>query len=490
MTDTHQADLGTTAARAVVWNYASFASGKVLVLITMAVLARLLAPEEFGIVGFATLVTAYLAVFKDLGLGAAVIQRRSNVEDAAQTVFVLNLVVGVVLTTITFLGAPLVASFFREPLVTPLLRVLGFTFMLESFGSMHVVLMKRNLDFRRMLVPDVGRSLVQGAVAIGTAATGFGVWALVWGQLAGVIAAVVLSWIVNPWRPNLRFERHLLPSLARFGGPLVLTDIQYAIWANLDYVVVGRMLGDAALGVYTLAYRLPELLIQSVWNVLARAMFPIFSRIQDDKEALRRGFLATIRYTQIAIVPLSVGMFLTAEPAVEFLFGDQWSAAVPLLRVMAVFSLIGSIGVNVGDVYKAIGRADILAKLSVIDLSMLIPALLFGARFGIIGVALAHAAVATVDMIIRFLVARSVIGISIRDIAIQLTPSFRAGAWLVAATLPVLWLTASSSPLTTLAAATATGSISYFGALWRFDQGSVRQIFQWLGINPQAEAAE
>ena len=135
MTDTHQTDLGTTAARAVVWNYASFASGKVLVLVTMAVLARLLSPEEFGIVGFATLVTAYLAVLKDLGLGAAVIQRRSNVEDAAQTVFILNLVIGVVLTTITILGAPLVASFFREPLVTPLLRVLGFTFVLESLGS-------------------------------------------------------------------------------------------------------------------------------------------------------------------------------------------------------------------------------------------------------------------------------------------------------------------------------------------------------------------
>jgi len=489
VTDTHQTDLGTTAARAVVWNYASFASGKVLVLVTMAVLARLLGPEEFGIVGFATLVTAYLAVLKDLGLGAAVIQRRSNVEDAAQTVFVLNLVIGVVLTTITILGAPLVASFFREPLVTPLLRVLGFTFVLESLGSMHVVLMKRNLEFRRMLIPDVGRSLVKGAVAIVTAATGFGVWALVWGQLAGVMAAVVLSWIVFPWRPSFRFERRLLPSLARFGGPLLVTNIQYAIWANLDYLVVGRMLGDAALGVYTLAYRLPELLIQSVWRVLAQAMFPIFSRIQDDKEALKRGFLATIRYTQIAIVPLSVGMFLTAEPLVEFMFGDQWSAAIPLLRVMAIFSLIGSIGVNVGDVYKAIGRPGLLAKLSMIELGILVPALLYGAKFGIVGVAWAHAVVATIDTVVRLVFARFVIGVSIRDVAKELIPSFGAGAWLVAATLPVLWLTASSSALTTVVAATATGSIAYFGALWRLDQRSVLRIFQWLGLRRRTEAA-
>jgi O-antigen/teichoic acid export membrane protein len=479
-------DLGTTAARAIAWNYVSFASGKVLVLVTMAVLARLLSPEQFGIVGFATLVTAYLSVLKDLGLGAAVIQRQEDVEESAQTVFVLNLLIGAVLTSVTYFAAPLVASFFREPLVTPLLRVLGFTFILESLGSMHVVLLKRNLDFRRKLVPDVGQSIVKGVVAISTAATGFGVWALVWGHLAGVLAFVLLSWIVIPWRPTWQVQRRLIPPLARFGAPLIVTDIQYAIWSNLDYVVVGRLLGDAALGLYTLAYRLPELLVHSVWRVLAQAVFPVFSRLQSDLAALRKGFLATIRYTQLAIVPLCVGLFVTAEPAVAVIFGDQWQAVVPVLQIMAVFSLIASIGVNAGDVYKAIGRPGILAKLAILELLLLVPALLYGARYGVVGVAWAHAIVATVDSLIRLAVARSVLDLSLRDVGRQLMPSLAAGAILAAAAWATLGFTASLGDLPSLLITAVVGAATYAVAIWRLDHDAVLRILGWVGLRREA----
>jgi O-antigen/teichoic acid export membrane protein len=488
MTTTTTPDLGTSAARAVAWNYLSFASGRVLVLVTMAVLARLLSPEEFGIVGFATLAIAYLAVLKDLGLGAAVIQRQDDVEDAAQTVFVLNLAIGAALTTITILAAPLVADFFREPLVTPLLRVLAFTFVLESFGSMHIVLMKKNLDFRRKLVPDVGQSLARGIVGIVAASTGFGVWALVWSQLAGVVTGVVLSWVVIPWRPTFRFHRHLIRPLTRFGGPLLITDIQYAIWSNLDYVVVGRMLGDTALGVYTLAYRLPELLVHSVWRVLAQAIFPVFSRLQNDIAALRRGFLATIRFTQVAIVPLCIGLFVTAQPAVAVLFGDQWSEVVPILQVMAVFSLIASVGVNAGDVYKALGRTDVLAKLSILELTVLVPALIYGARFGVIGVAWAHAIVAGIDSVVRLLVARRMVGVSLREIGRQLVPSFGAGAVLLAVAVPVLRLTSDLGGISSLAITAAAGAGAYVAALWRFDRSTVRRILGWVGVSSQEAA--
>jgi O-antigen/teichoic acid export membrane protein len=314
------------------------------------------------------------------------------------------------------------------------------------------------------------------------------VWALVWGQLAGVITQAILSWIVMPWRPTYRFDRSLVRPLARFGIPIVITDIEYAIWSNLDYIIVGRLLGDAALGVYTLAYRLPELLVQSVWRVLTRAIFPFFSRIQDDTEALVRAFLATVRYTQIVIVPLCIGMFLTADLSVALLFGDQWQAAVPVLKVMAVFSLIGSIGVNVGDVYKAIGRPDVLAKLSMMELALLLPALIIGARHGIVGVALAHAVVAMVDTTVRLVVARSVIGVSLRSIWQQLIPSFGAGLALIAVAAPVISLSSGLSALTTIALAATSGGAAYFGALWRLDRPAVLKMLAWIGVYRPAEA--
>ncbi|OFW66008.1 MAG: hypothetical protein A2Z12_09905 [Actinobacteria bacterium RBG_16_68_21] len=482
------AELRAEAARAVLWNYVSFASGKLLVLVTMAVLARLLTPQDFGIVGYATLVIAYLAVLKDLGLGAALIQRREDVEDSAETVFVANLVLGAVLTVAVALAAPLVAGFFREPLVTPLLRVLSLTFILEAIGSVQLVLLRRAMAFRRKLIPDVGRSIVKGVVSIAAAAAGFGVWALVWGQLAGVIASVILSWTVLPWRPRLRVHRRLLRPLMRFGGPLVINDIQYAIWANLDYMVVGRLLGDSALGIYTLAYRLPELLVQSVWRVLAQAIFPFFSSIQEDRDLLRRAFLATIRYTQLVIVPLCFGLFIAAEPAVGALFGDQWSAAVPVLRLMAVFSFVGSIGINSGDVYKALGRTDILARLAVAELVVLVPALIIGAHHGIVGVAVAHVIVATLDTSARLIVATKMVGTTARTIWNQIRPSLAAGLWLTAAAAPVLWLTRNAPDALSLAATAAAGSLAYLVAMWRYDPVVIRRAAGWLGMKKGAAA--
>ncbi len=472
--------LAAEATSALSWSYLSFASGRLLVMVTMAVLARVLTPQEFGIAAFATLVVAYLSVLTDLGFGAALIQRRDDVDEAADTVFTINVVLGALLTAVTFIAAPLVADFFREPMVVPLLRVLSLTFILESLGSVQLVMLRKQLAFRRKLVPDLGRAIVKGVVAISAAAAGLGAWALVWGQLAGVTAAVVLAWVVTPSRPRLRIHRKMVRPLGRFGAPLVVTDIQYAIWLNLDYVVVGRMLGDVALGVYTLAYRLPELLIQSVWRVLATTLFPLFSRVQDRMDLLRQGYLASVRYTQTVIVPMCIGMFITAEPIVLTVFGPQWSEAVPVLRVMAVFSLVTSIGVNAGDVYKALGRTGVLARLATLELFILVPALVWGARWGIVGVAWAHAIVAAVDASIRLVVANRILGTTFTDIGRQLKPSFLSGAWLAMAALPALWLGSAAGALVGLGAAVVAGAAAYWVALHRFDPEVPAAVSDWL----------
>ncbi|MCJ7726445.1 MAG: lipopolysaccharide biosynthesis protein, partial [Acidimicrobiia bacterium] len=417
-----------------------------------------------------------------LGLGGALIQRKDDTEEAAQTVYTLNLLLGAFLTAATILAAPLVANFFDEPLVTPILRVLSVSFLIEALGSVHLVLLARRLDFRRRLVPDIGRSLIKGAVSITAAAMGMGVWSLVWGQLAGVTASAILVRLVIPWRPRMVIHRHLVRPLLGFGMPLVVVNIQYAIWTNLDYVVIGRFLGDAALGIYTLAYRLPELLIHSIWRVVAGAAFPFFATLQDDPDLLRRGFLKTIRSSQLLVVPLALGLIITAEPAVGALFGDQWSEAVPVMRILALFTLIASVGYNAGDVYKAIGKSGILAKLGIIDLVVLAPALIIAAPHGIVAVAWTHAAVAMADTFARLLVARHFISVSFRDIARQLVAAYRAGAVMVAVAVPVLMATAGLGRLASLAATTIAGAGAYLGVLARFSPDDLRRILRWAGL--------
>ena len=167
--------------RAVFWNYLSFALGKLLLLVTTAILARLLTAEQFGTVGFAVLVVTYLTALKDLGLGSALIQKRDELDEAANTVFTLNLVFGFSLAVISFLIAPVIAGFFRDSQVTSLLRVLSITFIFNALGSVHTTFLQKTLSFNRKLIPDLARSVSKGLVSIGLALAGAGVWSLILG---------------------------------------------------------------------------------------------------------------------------------------------------------------------------------------------------------------------------------------------------------------------------------------------------------------------
>ena len=466
----------------IFWSYASFGLGKALVFLTTAILARLLTPNDFGIVAFATLTTEYLAVLKDLGLGAALIQRRQDVEEAANTVFTLNLLLGAGLTLAGMLAAPLVATFFREPLVTPILRWLSLTFIVNALGSVHVVRLQRELEFGRKLIPDLGRSVAKGIVSIGCALTGFGVRSLVFGQLVGVVVGVILAWVVFPWRPRLTINTNLASRLLKYGLSLMSLDAITAIGDNFDYLIIGRLFGNVPLGIYTLAYRLPELLGLNMLWVMAGALFPAYSSIQHQPDVLRRGFLTTLRFIEMLSVPICLGLILTADPLIRVAFGDQWLDAIPIVRVLAAYVLVVSTGFNVGDIYKAVGRPDILVKLGVLNLALLLPALWYGSHFGLIGVAFGHLAVSTCLTVICLTVATRFIKVTWGDILLQLKPSFLSGGALVLLVLPSLYLTAEAAPLLRLVVAACAGAVSYLGILWLLEHELLRQAGGVIGL--------
>ena len=386
------------------------------------------------------LTVSYLAVMKDLGLGAALIQKRNNVEESANTVFTLNLLLGMALTLVTIAIAPLVADYFRNPAVTPLLRVLGFTFVLNALGSIHIIRLQRQLAFNRKLVPDFGRSLAKGGVSIGLALAGFGVWSLIWGQIAGVITAVILAWIVYPWRPRIHIHRKLARGLLQFGSTLLLVNILDAIISNADYLVIGRTLGAESLGIYTLAYRLPELLILNLLWVVGAAIFPAYAKIQNQPDVLRQGFLTTVRYIEMISVPLCLGLFVVADPLVRVAFGEQWLEAIPIVRILALFVLVRSIGSNVGDIYKATGRPNVLAKLGLVNVVPLMLALWYGSFYGLIGIALAHLVNGFFRTFMRLWMASRLIQVSWFDILRQLQPAFISGMALLLFAVPVFAL--------------------------------------------------
>ena len=415
-------------ARGLVWNFLAYGIGRLVVLLTTSILARILAKSEFGLVAVAVVALNYLSVIKDLGLGVALIQRKGDIDEVSDTVFTTNLALGLLLSVLIFPIAPWVAAYFKDPAIIPVLRWMGLSFLLNALGNVHINRLMRNLDYQRKMVPDLGNSLVRALVSIGLALAGAGVWSLVFGQLAGTLASVVLVWVVLPWRPHLKFDRGVAGGLMKFGAAITADDIINQITDNIDYVIVGRLFGLVPLSIYTLAYRLPEmLLIGNLW-IMGGVLFPAFSLIQDRPDELRRGFLASIRIVELISLPLGLGLLIAAEPIVRVVFGDQWLEAIPVLRVLAIYAWIYSIGYHVGGVYKAIGRPDILLKLSILTLIIIAPALLIGSRFGLIGIAFGHLAAILIRRVMSLVLAARYVKFTLRDILTSSGPPF-SGRW-------------------------------------------------------------
>jgi PST family polysaccharide transporter len=470
-----------------IWNFSAYFLGKIVVLITTAILARLLAKSDFGLVAVALVAINYLSVLKDLGLGVALIQRKGSVDEAANTVFTINVLLGLVLSAIVIPLAPLVANYFHDPRVIPVLRWMGISFIINALGSVHTNWLVRELDYRRKLVPELGGALAKGLISIGLAYLGYGVWSLVFGQIAGALASVILVWIVLPWRPRLTLDRGLAGSLMKFGVSVTLIDIITQITDNIDYVIVGRFFGLVPLSIYTLAYRLPEmLLIGNLW-VMGGVVFPAFSSLQDRPDELRRGFLASVRVVELFAVPICLGLLIAAEPIVRVVFGDQWLDAIPILRVLALYAWVYSLGYHVGGLYKAIGRPDILLRLSILTLVIIIPSLLIGAQFGLIGVAAGHLVAVLIRRMISLAIATRFVNVSIRDIFGELRPSL-VGAFVMAPIVMfVYYLAADLNPFLQLTLIVLSGGISYLLILWGIEKENLIRLLRTVRM-PSASA--
>lgn len=464
-------------AHGIFWNFVAYGLSKLVVLLTTSILARLLSKDDFGLIALAVVAINYLEVIKDLGLGIALIQRQEDVNEAADTVFTLNLIFGVFLASILIPIAPFVADYFNNPMVIPVLRWLGVSFILSAISSVHVVILKRNLDYRKKLVPDMGSALVKGVVSIWLALAGHGVWALVFGQLSGVLTSVILFWFIVPWRPRLKLDPKVTKSLLSFGSSIIGSDILSVSIDNLGYIIIGRMYGAVQLGVYTLAYRLPEmLLIGNLW-IMANVTFPAFANIQKDMDSLRHGFLASVRLVGMIAFPICLGLMIAADPVVRVVFGDQWSDAVPVLRVLALYALVTSIGYHAGDVYKAIGRPDILLKLTILTLILMIPSLLFGAQFGLAGVAWGYVLVMLIERFVGIYISTRFIQVSVLEIFSQLGPALKGSLAMAGIALGAMYLSAGFLPFVQLLVVVLSGVISYGAVLWLAEGENLVRLF-------------
>lgn len=451
--------LANRAIRGVGWAIAATGTGKFLSFIGLTLLARLLAPAEFGLFAFAILYLTYVDTLGDLGTGAALVHWPSRQADAAQVTFAVSVVMGVALFLLTFALAPTVAAFFQTPSGASVLRVLGVSFVIKGLGNTHDALCRKQLRFRARLVPEVALTGVKAAVAVALAVAGLGVWSLVWGQLVGMTLWTILLWRAVPWRPGWRWPIDLTRSMFGYGRHIVAVNLLAAIVHHVDAVIVGRMLGIAALGFYQLATRVPEMAVTLLVRQVSLVLFPTFSTVHAAGNSVRETYLTALRYTALVTGPAAIALVGLAEPLVTTLFGDGWQPVVPILQALAIYAGVRALGSLAGDVLKATGRPGLLAALAVLKAVILIPVLVLAARWGPVGVAAALAAVTSGTSLVTLLVVNRWLGIGMRRIGIALRPSgYATGAvgvviagWVYAIPAPVDALTLAGGVLTGVA---------------------------------------
>ena len=326
--------LSSHVLRGLRWKIASQSWQQVSRLVIAIVLARLLSPHDYGLAAMALVVASFIIPFADLGLGAALVQRRSIDEADRSTAFWVSVGSGLLITVVMILVSPFIADFYRNSAVGPLIAVISLSFFLTSLGATHRSLLVRSMDFRNLELRYVIASLVSGIVAIVVAAKGFGAWAFVSQELVLAVTSTVLVWIVVPWRPSFVIHRRSLRELGGFGGRALGGAFFVTLNRNTDNVLIGRYLGSTPLGLYSFSYNLMLTPLSRVVAPLQQVAFPAFSRLQDDPKKLASWWLRSNRLLAAVCVPPLIGIIITAQDSVPLVFGDQWLPAVPIIQVL------------------------------------------------------------------------------------------------------------------------------------------------------------
>lgn len=387
--------------KGVGWNSIDRVANYGIGFIVGIVLARMLSPEEYGLIGIISIFTAIFNIILDSGLSTALIRKHGVTNDDYCTVFWTNLILSFVLTAILYFSAPLISTFFKRPELVPYIHVMAFILVINALSITQQAILTKRIDFKTQTKISLIAHTLSGIIGIAMAYLGYGVWALVAQQMSSRLFTTILLWIYNHWWPNLVFSWRSFKELFNFSWKLLVAQIISSLFNQVYQAVIGKVYSPNTLGQYTRARQYSNLVSSGVGDVVLRVSLPVMSSIQNDDERLLRAFRTIIKTTILVSSVLLIGMSACAKPLIYVLIGEQWLPCVPMMQIIS-FSLmiypLHQININMLTVQ---GRSDIQLVLQIIKCILAIGPILLGVYVGIYPMIIGSVVVGWITLIIN-----------------------------------------------------------------------------------------
>lgn len=381
------ASLTNKTTRAIVWSFTELTANYGIQFIVQVVLARLLAPEHFGVFGMILVFIAISNSIVDSGFTQALIRDQQTTQEDYSTVFFFNLGISIILYGILFISSKGISVFFEEPQLIEIIRVLSIVIIINAFAIIQRVMLMKKIDFRTITKISVISSVISGTITIIVAVLGFGVWSLVVNMIALQLIQTLLLIIYNRWLPSFIFNYQSFKRFFSFGSKLLLSGLIDTFYNNLYFIIIGKFFSITQLGYYTNAVKVRDLASQSLASTVQRVTYPVLSSIQEDEKRLKEGFKKTIKISAFINFPLLIGLAAIGNPLFQIVFGEKWIPSVIYFQLLCFAGMLYPLHALNLNILQVKGRSDLFLRLEIIKKSLLtvliVLSLLF--KLGIIG---------------------------------------------------------------------------------------------------------
>lgn len=359
-------NLKTQAKKAVYWSTFANVSNQCMAFAIGIILARLLSPEDFGVIALPTIFLAVAQCFIDSGFGSALVRKPELKEEDLSTAFYFNVIVGVFFYTLLFFCSPLIAVFYDTPILTDVLRVTALSTLFGPLQAVHFALLSRNMDFKTQAKISVSCQITTGIVGVALAYLGWGIWALVFQGVASQLMRLAMVWIMSPWRPKTGWSNESFSYLFGFGSKLLCTSITDIIYNNINAIVIGKFYTKADLGVYNRGYGYAQLPYNQINGIITGVSFPLLSKLQNDSEKLNDYLKKMMGIVMYTLTPILLLLAALARPLILFMLTDKWESCIIILQIMCFAIFLWPIQSLNFTLFTVKGQTDTLFKTNIV----------------------------------------------------------------------------------------------------------------------------